>query len=239
MEKIMDQLIEEIKKQPYYLNFKESEKQLDYEKDLIQRYREVLDEYEQMKKYENYIDTSNVKEKLKSIKLEMNASLYIKKYYSNLHILNDQLDEITKLVFSGISDDLNIKLLNLDIIYKSKFMNISFIVLIVIFLLISLVNIKSKFYSSLKYAGSSMIISSAFMLIGGLFFDKIIPSLNKGVGNILESNRLKFLSELNHKSILFLIVGLVLVVLYAVIDTLYEDYKNKKLIENNIEIIEE
>ena len=44
MEKIMDQLIEEIKKQPYYLNFKESEKQLDYEKDLIQRYREVLDE---------------------------------------------------------------------------------------------------------------------------------------------------------------------------------------------------
>lgn len=138
-----------------------------------------------------------------------------------------------------ISDDLNIKLLNLDIIYKSKFMNISFIVLIVIFLLISLVNIKSKFYSSLKYAGSSMIISSTFMLIGGLFFDKIIPSLNKGVGNILESNRLKFLSELNHKSILFLIVGLVLVVLYAVIDTLYENYKNKKLIENNIEIIEE
>lgn len=118
-------------------------------------------------------------------------------------------------------------------------MNISFIVLIVIFLLISLVNIKSKFYSSLKYAGSSMIISSTFMLIGGLFFDKIIPSLNKGVGNILESNRLKFLSELNHKSILFLIVGLVLVVLYAVIDTLYENYKNKKLIENNIEIIEE
>ena len=42
-----------------------------------------------------------------------------------------------------ISDDLNIKLLNLDIIYKPKFMNISFIVLIVIFLLISLVNIKS------------------------------------------------------------------------------------------------
>ena len=107
MEKIMDQLIEEIKKQPYYLNFKESEKQLDYEKNLIQRYREVLDEYEQMKKYEDYIDTSNVKEKLKSIKLEMNASLYIKKYYSNLHLLNDQLDEITKLIFSGISDDLN------------------------------------------------------------------------------------------------------------------------------------
>ena len=97
MEKIMDQLIEEIKKQPYYLNFKESEKQLDYEKDLIQRYREVLDEYEQMKKYEDYIDTSNVKEKLKSIKLEMNASSYIKNYYSNLHSLNDQLDEITKL----------------------------------------------------------------------------------------------------------------------------------------------
>ena len=106
MEEIMDQLIEEIKNQPYYLDFKQSEKQLEMEKDLLKRYREVLDEYEQIKKYEDYIDVSDVKAKLRKVKMEMSQSCYIQNYYSNLHLLNDKLNEITKIIFSDISDDL-------------------------------------------------------------------------------------------------------------------------------------
>ena len=106
MEEIMDQLIDVIKQQPYYKNFKNSEKKLDLEQDILICYRQVLDEYEEMKKYEDYVDITSIKDKLRKIQAKMNDSKVICDYYQSLHQLNDQLDEITKIIFQDISDDL-------------------------------------------------------------------------------------------------------------------------------------
>lgn len=106
MEKIMNELIEEIKKDNRYIHFKNSEKKLSTEEELIKEYRKVLDEYQDMKKYEEYVDISDIKDKLKAIKQKMGASQIINEYYSDYHHLNDFLNEITQLIFAGISDDL-------------------------------------------------------------------------------------------------------------------------------------
>ena len=177
--------------------------------------------------------------KVFSVLLSIVFSIVIILFIAGISLRVYNINDFNNMIML-INNDLNIKLIdNLDIIYKQEFMNISFIIFTIIFILICLVNIKNKFYNSLKYTGSSMIISGAFMLIGGLFFDKITPSLDKNVAIILNSNRLGFLKSLNHKCLIFLMSGFILIILYSIIDTLYEKYKNKKLIESNVEIIEE
>ena len=63
--------------------------------------------------------------------------------------------------------------------------------------------------------------------------------LDKNVAIILNSNRIGFLNSINRKGILFLMLGFLLIILYSVIDTLYEKYKNKKIVNDTIELIEE
>ena len=138
-----------------------------------------------------------------------------------------------------MSNNLNINKINMDFIYKQAFMNINFIIFIALFILVTFINIKNKFYSSFKYIGSSALISSSFILIGGIFFDKITSMLDKNVAIILNSNRIGFLNSINRKGILFLMLGFLLIILYSVIDTLYEKYKNKKIVNDTIELIEE
>lgn len=149
------------------------------------------------------------------------------------------INELNNII-NLINNDFNIKIINnLNFIFKTQFMISTLIIFIIIFIILSLINIKNKFFNSLKYIGSSMIISGSFTLIGGLFFDKIISSLNTNVKIILNNNRIEFLNSINHKSIIFIIIGLLLIILFSIIDTIIEKYKNQKLIEDNIELIEE
>ena len=106
MEEVMDQLIEAIKKDPRYKAFKESEKNLVKEKDLLQEYRQCLDHYQEMKRFEKYVDISKTKEELKAIRKRMQDSLIISRYYQCYHQLNDWLDEISKIIYQDISDEL-------------------------------------------------------------------------------------------------------------------------------------
>ena len=81
-----------------------------------------------------------------------------------------------------------------------------------------------------------MILSSTFIFMGIIFLNNLINNFDQRIENMLK-NRI-FLNSLLKNSTIFLIIGLFMIILYAIIDTIYEKNKNKILLDD-IEIIEE
>lgn len=110
MEEILDQLIMEIKKDQRYLDYFEAEKKLHDQAtdDLLHAYQDKLEQYEELKKYEQYIDNQEIKNEIKELKKEIANNEDILDYYRKYHRLNDFLEEITKIVFGGISKQLDL-----------------------------------------------------------------------------------------------------------------------------------
>ena len=68
MEEILDKLVKEIKLDQRYLEYIDAEKKL-HTKDIecmLKEYQEKLNEYEDLKKYDRYIDNNQLKEEIKS-----------------------------------------------------------------------------------------------------------------------------------------------------------------------------
>ncbi len=107
MEELLDELIEAIYKEESYIRFKECAEKLSQEDEILSEYRRVLDEYQEMKQYETYIDFSSTKEKLKAVQQKMNASKIIQDYYASYHELNSVLSTITDLIFKDLSTELS------------------------------------------------------------------------------------------------------------------------------------
>lgn len=110
MEEILDKLVNEIKLDQRYLDYLEAEEKLhtkDVEK-LLQAYQDKLSQYEELKKYEQYIDNTQIKEEIKDLKRQISCNNDIIDYYRKYHCLNDFLEEITKIVFGNISKELDL-----------------------------------------------------------------------------------------------------------------------------------
>lgn len=110
MEERLDRLINEIKLDQRYLDYLEAEKKL-HQSDVMQllkAYQDKINEYDELKKYEQYIDNSLLKEEIKELKRQMSMNDDIVDYYQKYHHLNDFLDEITKIVFGNISNELDL-----------------------------------------------------------------------------------------------------------------------------------
>ena len=137
------------------------------------------------------------------------------------------------------SNDLNVKINSLDYIYEFSFIRNNLFIFIGTLIFISSINIINRFYDSLKYIDSSFVISSSFMLFGLFFIDKIKVMFDSSLITILNGNIDKFSHKIYCNSIIFLFVGIIMIVLYSIIDILYENYKNKRIVEENVEIIEE
>lgn len=110
MEERLDKLINEIKLDQRYLDYLEAEKKLHQPEvlELLQRYQDKINEYDELKKYEQFIDNSLLKEEIKELKKQMSKNDDIFDYYQKYHQLNDFLDEITKIVFGNISNELDL-----------------------------------------------------------------------------------------------------------------------------------
>ena len=109
MNETINELIEEIQKDSRYLSFKEKSKLLLKKEtnELLERYQETLNEINDLKKYEGYIDLTSKKEELKEIKKQMTSNQDIQEYYQSYYKINELLDEVTKIVFENISDSLD------------------------------------------------------------------------------------------------------------------------------------
>ena len=110
MEEILDRLMEEIKLGQRYLDYIEAEKKLhdDDIESLLKEYQDKLSEYEDLKKYEQYIDNQEIKNEIRKLKKEIGENPLIIDYYQKYHNLNDFLEQITKIVFGNISKQLDL-----------------------------------------------------------------------------------------------------------------------------------
>lgn len=144
------------------------------------------------------------------------------------------IDDYNKVILS-IENDLELNLpKNLDYIYNANFVKYAILIFCCILVILLIINIKNKFYRGIKYVGSAMILSSTFIFMGIIFFNNLVSNFDESIGIILK-NRI-FLNSLLKNSTIFLIIGLFMIVLYAVVDTIYE--KNQIHLDN-VEIIEE
>ena len=136
------------------------------------------------------------------------------------------------------SNDLNIRINSLDYIYKFNFIRNNLLIFCGTLIFISLINIVNRFYASLKYIGSAFMISSSFLLFSLLFIDKIKEIFDSNFIIILNNNLDKFSYKIYSTSTIFLFIGIIMIILYSIIDVLYENHRNKRIIEEKVEIIE-
>lgn len=109
MNETINELIEEIQKDARYLSFKEKSQLLlkKETKELLERYQDTLNEINDLKKYEGYIDLTSKKNELKEIKKQMSSNQDIQEYYQSYYEINRLLDHVTQIIFKDISQILD------------------------------------------------------------------------------------------------------------------------------------
>ncbi|MEG0366341.1 MAG: YlbF family regulator [Coprobacillus sp.] len=115
MYKEIDELVEAIYNDKIFINYSESEKSL-YDDDiqsLLRKHQMIQEDYLKNKKYSQYVSIDETKEALLDIKEEMKNNSIVQEYYNSYYQLNELLEEVTKIVFSHISDDVNVEMFRL------------------------------------------------------------------------------------------------------------------------------
>lgn len=109
MFEIIDELIELLFQENSYQEFiKANQKIEDISNDLL-LYQDISNEYYKMKKYEKYVGISEVKSKYIETKQQLEKREEVIEYYKSYHKLNDLLEELTSIIFDGISDELKVE----------------------------------------------------------------------------------------------------------------------------------
>lgn len=99
-------LIDAIKEDKRYIDFKEKSNLLldDKINDLLVTYQDKIEELNELKKYEQYIDLTTKKDELKNIKKEISNNEVIQEYYQSYYQINELLHQVTQIIFKDISD---------------------------------------------------------------------------------------------------------------------------------------
>lgn len=105
---LLEELMNCIYNDQVYQDYLKSKLELEdnYIKELLLEYQDKKNNYYHMKKYEKYTDISSVKKEFVQIKNKISKNNIIQDYYHHYYLLNDMLEELTKIIFDGISDDL-------------------------------------------------------------------------------------------------------------------------------------
>ena len=107
MYKLIDELVDAICKDEVFINYKQNNQLLEDEdlKQLVYRHQSVFEDYLRLKEYEKYVSIDETKKELLEVKKELTNHPLIQQYYQSYYAINDLLEEVTKSVFDGISDD--------------------------------------------------------------------------------------------------------------------------------------
>ncbi|EMD16811.1 hypothetical protein HMPREF9943_00853 [Eggerthia catenaformis OT 569 = DSM 20559] len=106
---LLEQLIESIKQEQCYQDFMKAKRDIDSKQNillLISRIKEKEQQYQEMMKYKNYISLDDLKEEIRNLKISLYSYNEVIVYNSCLKILNNRLDEISNILFNGVSDEL-------------------------------------------------------------------------------------------------------------------------------------
>lgn len=122
MYKEIDELVEVICKDKTFIDYKESEKSLDNQdiQSLLSKHQTLQEDYLKVKKYSQYVSVDETRKVLLEVKEEMKDNVLIQNYYNNYYQLNELLEDVTKIVFNNISQDINIEMFKLWGFYESN-----------------------------------------------------------------------------------------------------------------------
>lgn len=150
----------------------------------------------------------------------------LKKSYTEI-----EFEAITNVLYS----DINMKKPNFfNYIYTNTFFWYMMLRIITLSLVVVLINLKNKAHRIIKYLGTSLVLSSCFIVLVGVFYNGILNILNNNLVNLISSsiflkpNLITFGSS-------FLILGLFLHVTYSTLDVLYDEIHNRKIKEGSLE----
>lgn len=108
---LLEELQELIYQDEKYLAYMRAKELL--EKDdihqLLMKYQDISCQYFKMKKYEKYTDISKIKGEYQKVKKEISETKEIQDYYLRYYEINEMLEEITKVIFEGISEDIKLE----------------------------------------------------------------------------------------------------------------------------------
>ena len=102
------ELVSLIKETDIYKTYIENNNRLNQEPtySLLTEYHSKIEEYNNLKKYNQYIDNSKLKNEIKDLKEALSKDENIIEYYNAYYQLNELLDEVTNLVFKDIDSSL-------------------------------------------------------------------------------------------------------------------------------------
>ena len=108
MYKLIDELVDAICKDELFIEYKQNNKLLEDNdlKMLVLRHNAIFEDYLRLKEYEKYVSIDETKKELLEVKNELTNHHLIQKYYNSYYQINDLLEEITKVVFNDVSDDM-------------------------------------------------------------------------------------------------------------------------------------
>lgn len=107
---LIEDLVVEIKKMPVYQDFKEKSQDLNEPevKVILEEYQRLKQKKADLKKYDKYLDLTELNQEIIDIRLKMKESKIINDYYQAYYQINEYLNEITSVIFKNISDDIGI-----------------------------------------------------------------------------------------------------------------------------------
>ncbi len=107
---LIEELVLSIKEEDAYQRLRQSEKALEQEniQNLMKNYSRKQEERQELKAYENYIDTKELDQEIVSLREELYQYPEVIHYLEAMASMNALLDDVTALVFGHISDELAI-----------------------------------------------------------------------------------------------------------------------------------
>lgn len=105
---LIDELVDAISKDEIFINYKQNNKLLEDDdlRSLIIKHQVLFEDYLRLKEYEKYVSIDETKNQLLEVKKELTHHPLIQQYYNSYYSLNDLLEEVTDVVFDGISDEI-------------------------------------------------------------------------------------------------------------------------------------
>lgn len=110
MYKEIDDLVDAIVEDDIFKKYQVNNQKIKSEEmmPLLTKHQMIQEDYMKMKSYEPYVSIDETRKKLKDVKDELSHHPFIQDYYQSYYQLNDLLDEVTQIVFDGISKDIYI-----------------------------------------------------------------------------------------------------------------------------------
>lgn len=101
---LLDEIKEMICEEEEYQKFLAANQKLENVNQLLTDYQQAANQYYTHRKYEKYIDISSYKNKFLELKKKVNETKEVQEYYNAYYEVNDLLDELTEIIFAGISE---------------------------------------------------------------------------------------------------------------------------------------